>query len=561
MTEKFLIEDSINVAIPEDKATQFITEFKKIQDSADSGKYLEVEVDVTHGGYVNRNFYYYSTDGQARAAKTFISPFQKPVLVSHNGEMIPIGRSVSAAFIPLQVPDNKKNDLKTPKSKIRVKSVITDQKAIEDILTKRLMTVSSGGLPRTPPRCSVCDAEIKSIYDRCEHMRGQVYDSEKSKKQTLCYWKIDEMVYHEYSFVNTPADQTDKHAATIVSMRWTNSMEAQDSVTMPGEVEDSNIDYIDTKLMDSIETPTSKSTGGTDMSAEKQKLLDQLFDSLTVLDCDDCKDGEGEWKAEETKELDALDALFSSVMEAILGDKVLPKAGSKERESMNANTFCGPNRTFPVPDCKHAATAMAMLKFPDVVSKYSASVRSRIASCVRNKAKSMNCAMSKSKDAYEKIETQLADAIKQIEALKPELEKNKAKIQELDAEQKVGQDKITKLTSDMKRRMAEKVVDMSLLAQRPLVNDILSAEKPEDRKTKYNAHVEKIMARTEDSLNDAIADLSDEVDVSFKPADKLGDPTISDKKEDKKEDKPPQKSVADKVWGTIAAKKEKATGK
>lgn len=66
-----------------------------------------------------------------------------------------------------------------------------------------------------------------------------------------------------------------------------------------------------------------------------------------------------------------------------LSDIKEKKLTSKEREKMSASTFCGPDRSYPVPDCSHAKVAMAYAK------KYNES--SSVIACIRRKAKRLGC--------------------------------------------------------------------------------------------------------------------------------------------------------------------------
>ena len=50
-----------------------------------------------------------------------------------------------------------------------------------------------------------------------------------------------------------------------------------------------------------------------------------------------------------------------------------------------------PNRSFPVNDCKHAATAKAFLGR----SKFSSSTKKKIAACINRKAKALGCKAGK----------------------------------------------------------------------------------------------------------------------------------------------------------------------
>jgi len=58
---------------------------------------------------------------------------------------------------------------------------------------------------------------------------------------------------------------------------------------------------------------------------------------------------------------------------------------------MNKSTFCGPNRSFPVPDCKHVGVAKAYLGR----ANFSAATKKRIAACINRKAKALGCDVSK----------------------------------------------------------------------------------------------------------------------------------------------------------------------
>jgi hypothetical protein len=78
------------------------------------------------------------------------------------------------------------------------------------------------------------------------------------------------------------------------------------------------------------------------------------------------------------------------------------KLTTKDRKKMKKGTFCGPNRSFPVPDCKHVGTAKAYLNR----SNFSAATKKRIASCINGKAKALGCTPgkpAKAKGAWEDL--------------------------------------------------------------------------------------------------------------------------------------------------------------
>jgi hypothetical protein len=67
------------------------------------------------------------------------------------------------------------------------------------------------------------------------------------------------------------------------------------------------------------------------------------------------------------------------------------KLTTQDRKKLKSGTFCGPNRSFPVPDCKHVGTAKAYLGR----SKFSKSTKQKIAACINRKAKSLGCTPGK----------------------------------------------------------------------------------------------------------------------------------------------------------------------
>ncbi len=64
---------------------------------------------------------------------------------------------------------------------------------------------------------------------------------------------------------------------------------------------------------------------------------------------------------------------------------------TKDRKSLKASTFCGPGRSFPVPDCKHVAVAKTYLGR----AKFSSSTKKKIAACINRKAKALGCGVTK----------------------------------------------------------------------------------------------------------------------------------------------------------------------
>jgi hypothetical protein len=85
------------------------------------------------------------------------------------------------------------------------------------------------------------------------------------------------------------------------------------------------------------------------------------------------------------------DKKFEDCEECLLRlDEANEKAAAlttKQRKSMKKGTFCGPDRSFPVMNCKYVGVAKAYLKR----SKFSKSTKDKIAACINRKSKQYGC--------------------------------------------------------------------------------------------------------------------------------------------------------------------------
>jgi len=85
---------------------------------------------------------------------------------------------------------------------------------------------------------------------------------------------------------------------------------------------------------------------------------------------------------------DAIEKVNNAIKEA---DEVAKKLTTKQRKNLKSSSFCGPNKSFPVTDCKHVAVAKAYLNR----SKFSKATKKKIAACINRKAKELGCDVSK----------------------------------------------------------------------------------------------------------------------------------------------------------------------
>jgi len=70
------------------------------------------------------------------------------------------------------------------------------------------------------------------------------------------------------------------------------------------------------------------------------------------------------------------------------------KLSTKKRKSLPGSSFCGPGRSFPVPDCAHVTAALRLLNR----AKVSSSTKAKIRACVMRKSRSMNCKTTQKKN-------------------------------------------------------------------------------------------------------------------------------------------------------------------
>jgi hypothetical protein len=110
---------------------------------------------------------------------------------------------------------------------------------------------------------------------------------------------------------------------------------------------------------------------------------------------------------------------IQDVQDAIEKAKVLT---TKDRKALKSSTYCGPNRSYPCPDCQHVSTAKAFL----ARGKFSPATKAKIAACINRKAKEMNCGGEKKAKALVNLEQDLenSDIFKSTRELVSQSEKN-----------------------------------------------------------------------------------------------------------------------------------------
>lgn len=162
---------------------------------ANGQRYLLPRIEAIHAGTTRNNTRYQADklrgDQELKSGVySWLHPYAKPVIYNHDIETEASGRIQTAAYSDF-TSAGRPGIIVVPK--------ITDQKAIDDILGGRLLTVSIGATTDAAV-CSVCGTDI--LEDGwCGHEKGGVYDGITAE------WIIGNVWFDELSWVNVPADQ------------------------------------------------------------------------------------------------------------------------------------------------------------------------------------------------------------------------------------------------------------------------------------------------------------------------------------------------------------------
>jgi len=100
-------------------------------------------------------------------------------------------------------------------------------------------------------------------------------------------------------------------------------------------------------------------------------------------------------------DVDGINQEIEDELDAAVADGELPaeivadaKLSTEKRNKLSKGTFCGPGRSFPVPDCAHVVAARRLIGRASV----SSDTKAKILACVSRKAKTLNCGTAKKKD-------------------------------------------------------------------------------------------------------------------------------------------------------------------
>lgn len=127
----------------------------------------------------------------------------------------------------------------------------------------------------------------------------------------------------------------------------------------------------------------------TDDEVQAEEVKDEVIEETTTDDS---------ITDETIKSEDFYEKYFVPILtELEAGDATL---SAEARKGLKASTFCGPGRSFPVPDCAHVTAARRL------IGRFKGN-KAGILACVNRKAKSLGC--DKSKDAFEPLDVILVN--------------------------------------------------------------------------------------------------------------------------------------------------------
>lgn len=130
------------------------------------------------------------------------------------------------------------------------------------------------------------------------------------------------------------------------------------------------------------ETSTEQIAGATNGNGEEKEKEDNQ-EEVVVLES--TQQTQSEDDKDDFVEDESIDwEIFDLALETEVGDA---KLSSEKRKSLPGKSFCGPGRSFPVPDCAHVTAARRLIGR----AKLSADQKSKVLACVNRKAKNMGC--------------------------------------------------------------------------------------------------------------------------------------------------------------------------
>ena len=393
---------------------------------------LLVRIAATHSGIINRNNMFYLPDKMAAGAKSFTENFQKPILLNHDEQSDPIGRIVAARYVDTSSYVKDKYRGKTLRDAIgrrdmpfdeklldsfvsgkmgygaqvdfvrtylsdsimddpgyeglgfiQIDANITDKEAVSKFLDGRYLT-GSVGAATDRATCSNCKQDWTK-EGPCDHKPGKIYDGVK------CHLIAGNFLYDEYSVANKPADKFSK-VLELMFNGIKDSIKVEDTefsgrlheVRVQFPKEDDVMKVKDSQGNEVVPpvTPENKETPVVPpvVVDKTEESFDDFITRVLDFEKGDLSDADDE-------------KLYSLMLDEMKESKLFEekqiedaKLSTEKRKSLSKSSFCGPNKSFPVPDCAHVTAARRL------IGRYNGpGDKSTILACVSRKASAMGC--------------------------------------------------------------------------------------------------------------------------------------------------------------------------
>jgi hypothetical protein len=437
---------------------------------------LEVKVEATHAGILNNNMRFYLPSRMREGADTFNNrPKPAKFLKHHNSDSDPIGIITGARYInttpdilmadkDIRIMNDSSLTTKQQVAAVKrfmksgipfsdgwkglgyieVTARIFDEEAIEQIKDGRFDAVSTSFRSPGEAYCNICGQNL-SVDGVCEHNWGQKYADSDEDIPVVCAVVPGVHLYDEMSLVVFAADPMTAISISMSDSKKDYPIDIALWKEQEGGNKNSLIEFKDFIKEEQMEVKDIS------LSEEKQKILDAikvlrpeteeatLFDLVEKLsdflvneefvankaevELDDSTSFLYALEAIETQgvELNA-DEIYVEMekeLEVMKDESLLSEAqlqdaklSTESRNKLSSSTFCGPDKSFPVPDCAHATAARRL------IGRYKGpGDKTRILACVSRKAKALGCnsdSTEKSKSEDDKIIEFVAPTCEQL---------------------------------------------------------------------------------------------------------------------------------------------------
>jgi hypothetical protein len=417
-------------------------------------KGLRIIMEATHAGYLNRNDRIYIPSRMAEGVSSFRTG-EKPtkLLKHHNPHEDPVGVIRGARFVPT-VPDELagnpdiinlmsssapiKTQLKSMRNLwkkgvfhqegwrglgyIELIGDLYDQKTIEQVRDGRFDAVSTSFRSPGHAYCFVC-GQNWATDGFCEHDMGESYEDESEDGNKLPAMAVAGLhEYMETSFITFEGDalatvkvmdesNADNNKTFFLPDNWKEEPTTikptfefkdfrEDNMAKPAMKDEITLSDAEQKVFDIIKE-LRKDAEEKDLKELAQKIAalkgeDEFFPHQQDAEIDNktavqyaLEDLE---TSDQTVDADAVYVEMEKELDEI--GKTDAKLSSKTRKGLPGSAFCGPDRSFPVPDCAHVTAARRL------IGRYKGpGNKSSILACVSRKAKSLGCDSSENQDA------------------------------------------------------------------------------------------------------------------------------------------------------------------